>query len=121
MKKTAILLFTLLLFAGCASMFGENISYIKTDKPYTIEATRNYLPKDVAMQPAYTIYEGSKWACSNKTEAGDFICCLDSFGTMSQWKYCLLVDESLNGFGFFELGLSKGRRWSEGKQQLFKK
>lgn len=115
--KKILLLSALVVLAGCA----ENLSYIKIDKPYIIEATRNYLPKDVAVQPAYTIYEGSKWVCNYKTEVGDSICCLESFGNMVPWKYCLLVDENQNSFGFFELGLSKGLRWSEGKQPLFKK
>ena len=104
------------------SMLGmKKINYVKLDKPIEMEATRNYLPKDVEMQAAYTIYEETKWVCKYKTDAGDSICCSDRTISMGSWKYCLLVDEHNNGFAFFELGTSEYLPWSEGKQPLFKK
>jgi len=114
------------VLSGCTmgmmkSMIGmKKINYVKRDKPVEIEAIRNYLPSDVDM-PAYTIYEGTKWTCNYKTEAGDSICCSDRTIAMGSWKYCLLVDDQQNGFAFFELGTSEYLTWSEGKQPLFKK
>jgi hypothetical protein len=105
---------------GCVTT--EKITYTKLDKPYIVEATRNYLPKDVSMQPAYTIYEGSKWECRYKTEKGDSVCCFhEPYSSMSPWKYCLIVDKNQNGFAFIELGSNEFLNWSEGKQPLFKK
>jgi hypothetical protein len=92
------------------------------EKPVTLEATRNYLPPDVAGQPAYTIYEGSKWDCKVRTEKGDYVCCSrEAFSTMSPWKYCLIVDNEYKAYGFFELGSNEYTTWSEGKQALFRK
>lgn len=102
---------------GCAGM--EKVNYTRLEAPLSLEATRNYLPKDVAIQSAYTIYEGSQWTCNYKTEAGDYICCQDRTISMGTWKYCLLVDEQKNGFAFMELGTNEFLRWSEGKQSLF--
>lgn len=117
--KRFLFLITPFALIGCINM--EKTSYSKLDEPFSVEATKNYLPKDVSIQPAYTIYEGSQWACSYKTEAGDSICCLESYSTMSPWKYCLLLDENQNAFAFMELGRNEYLRWSEGKQPLFKK
>jgi len=120
MKKfLASLIVIVFILLGCVAL--EHISYTKLDKPFHVEATRNYLPEDVALQPAYTIYEGSKWTCDYKTQEGDSVCCLDSFGSGSPWKYCLLVDEKQNAFAFVELGVNKFLKWSEGKQPIFTK
>lgn len=111
-----------LIVIGCVSVSTERVTYTNLDKPYFIEATRNYLPKDVSMQPAYTIYEGSKWECKYKTEKGDSICCYkEAYSAMSPWKYCLIVDGNENGFAFIELGINEFLKWSEGKQPLFKR
>lgn len=117
MKKILFLIVPF-AFIGCVNL--EKISYSKLDEPFSVEATRNYLPKEVST-PVYTIYEDSKWVCNYKTEAGDYICCLESYSTMSTWKYCLLVDENQNAFAFMDLGKSEYLKWSEGKQPLFKK
>lgn len=119
MKKTMLLLSAPLFFFGCAGM--EKTTYSKFEQPFAVEAVRNYLPKDVSIQPAYTIYEGSKWACNYKTAAADAICCRDTTIYIGNWKYCLLVDNQQNGFAFIELGTGEFKRWSEGKQSLFKK
>lgn len=42
----------LMIFTGCAL---ENISYSKHESPFTVKATRNYLPKDTRPQPAYSL------------------------------------------------------------------
>ncbi len=114
-----MVLLSAVIVTGCAST--GKIAYTKLDKPYMLEATRNYLPKDVSIQPAYTIYEGSKWECLYKTEKGDSVCCTkEPYSSMSPWKYCLIVDDNYNAFAFIELGNSQYRNWSEGKQPLFK-
>lgn len=126
MKKYFIGLLMLFCLFGCTSVMEnligvEKTPYSRLEQPFKVEATRNYLPKDSILQPAYTIYEGSVWACNYKTEAGDFICCFEGTVAMGQWKYCLLVDEYQNGFAFMELGTNESLKWSEGKQPLFKK
>lgn len=118
MKFYIFTLGTGLFFFGCAGL--EKTTYSKLEKPFQVEATRNYLPNKL-IQPAYTIYEGTVWACDYKTDAGDPICCRDTTIYMGNWKYCLLLDDQFNGFAFFELGTSEYLKWSEGKQQLFRK
>lgn len=107
-------------FSGCAST--AMTTMIRTlEKPVTLQATRSYLPPGVAGQPTYTIYEGSKWDCKNTTEKGDYVCCSrEAFSSLSPWKYCLIVDNEYNAFGFFELGTSQYTTWSSGKQALFR-
>lgn len=106
------------LSIGCAS----TAAVTKLDTPISLEATKNYLPPDVMGQPAYTIYEGSKWDCKYKTESNDNVCCTrEPFSTMSPWKYCLILDGEFKAFGFFELGSNQYRTWSTGKQEIFKK
>ncbi len=103
---------------GCAT----TATITKIDTPVALEATRNYLPPDVMGQPAYTIYEGSKWDCNYKTEKNDYVCCSrEPFSTMSPWKYCLITDSEYNPYGYFELGAGQYKAWSTGKQQLFKR
>lgn len=100
----------------------EKIQYSNLSQPYKVIATRNYLPQDVKMVASYTIYENSKWSCNYGTPLGDSICCMsESFSTMSPWKYCILIDQEGNGFGFAELGTGDILKWSEGKQRLFHK
>ncbi|HEY4674130.1 MAG TPA: hypothetical protein VIH03_08190 [Nitrososphaerales archaeon] len=119
MKGYILYLAAFLLLLGCAGL--EKTTYTKLEQAFVLESIRNYLPKDVSIQPAYTIYEGSKWACNYKTGTGDAICCRDTINYMGEWNYCLLVDEQQNGFAFIELGTSEFKRWSEGRQPLFRK
>jgi len=122
MKISGLLTLCAIDFLLSACAFPEKIQYSKLPQPYSIIATRNYLPQDVKMVASYTIYENSKWICNYQTAQGASICCLsENFSTMSPWKYCLLVDHEENGFGFAELGTGDILKWSEGKQQLFRK
>lgn len=122
MKNICICLCFIFLAVGCASLGVMTTTTIKLDNPVALEATKNYLPPDVMEQPAYTIYEGSKWDCKYTTENHDYVCCSrEPFSTMSPWKYCLILDSEYRAFGYFELGSSQYKAWSTGKQQLFKK
>lgn len=113
-------LITFSLVSACT--LPEKIQYSSITQPYDVIATRNYLPQDVKMVASYTIYENSKWNCKNQTSQGDSICCMsENFSSMSPWKYCLLIDQKGNGFGFAELGTGDIVKWSEGKQPLFRK
>lgn len=122
MKIIVLLLFVGGLLCDCAYT-----SVIKIDKlkdPITLVATTNYLPTSVAgiKRPEYTIYEESKWDCNYLTSEGDYVCCSrEPFSSMSPWKYCLLVDTTYSGIGFFELGTGEYHQWPEFKQQLFRK
>ena len=119
MKPFLILSFLFLLI-GCVSTIPTNKTN-KMDNPFIIKSIKNYLPRDVSIQPAYTIYEGDKWECKYKTDNDDYVCCAENFSTMSPWKYCLLVDKDYNAFAFYELGMNRSHEWSEGKQPIFKK
>jgi hypothetical protein len=106
---------------GCSS----TVTVTKLDKlesPFALEATRNFQPPGVMGRPEYTIYDGSKWDCTYKTDKGDYVCCTrEPFSTMSPWKYWLIVDSEYKPFGFFELGSGTHTNWSGEKYMLFKK
>lgn len=117
-----IFMFPILIFllAGCVANTVSTISTAKIDPQLNLEAKINHLPGGVGNQPAYTIYEGSKWDCNYKTENNDYVCCSrEPFSSASPWKYCLLVDQNYNAFAYFELGMNSYRNWPEGKQPIF--
>lgn len=120
MKK--LLLISLIFFISCGPQAYKK-SLINLDSPILLQATRNYLPRDVETQPSYTIYEKSEWDCKYKNEEGDYVCCnkRSILDYLSRWKYCLLVDNDYKAFAFIEPGTGEHNLWSEGKQQLFQK
>lgn len=116
----------LIVSAGCVEMMSNAMTTktttTKVEEPFTIQATRNYLPRDVNIQPAYTIYEGTKWECKYRIDNGDYACCnVEQFSSASPWKYCLIVDADYKAYGFIELGVDKYIKWSEGKQPIFRR
>lgn len=120
MGKLLIVVCLAFLLASCTQV--HKTSLMNLDSPILLQAIRNYLPKDVEMQPSYTIYAESKWDCKYKNDKGDYVCCnKEAFSTLSPWKYCLLVDNDYAAFAFIELGSGEYILWSEGKQKLFKK
>jgi len=126
MKTMAVLIVLTALLVGCAEMMTDAVTTKATTtrlkEPFQIQATRNYLPKDVGMQPAYTIYEGTKWDCGQRIGSGDYVCCsVEQFSSSSPWRYCLVVDTDYRAYGFMELGADKYRAWSEGKQPIFER
>lgn len=121
MNKAYIFPILIFLLAGCVASTStvNTISTTKIDTQLNLEAKINHLPGG-GVGPAYTIYKGSKWDCTYKTEKNDYVCCSrEPFSSTSPWEYCLLVDQNYSAFAYFELGMNGYRNWPEGKQPIF--
>ena len=115
----------ILLLVGCAHFEtqGGKIYYTNLDKPFSLIATKNFLPSTAGRQRhAYIIYEGSKWDCKYDTDDGNYICCQsEPYSSKSLSKYCLLVDKNYNGYALMDLGDYESLKWVDGKQAIFRR
>ncbi len=113
-----LLVVLLVLLLGCAR--SQPVTLARLPAPIMIEATRNYLPTvmtGLPSNPAYTIYEGSRWECPYQADVDNYACCLaQQISAMSPWKYCVVTDTAFQPFAFIELGANAQIPWPDGKQ-----
>jgi hypothetical protein len=123
---------TAFISTGCAK--AGNVSTERLTNPIMLKAIVSYLPygtlnKEVYIAPYgvnkqvdYRIYAASKWSCNYKTADNNYVCCASQFYTpYIQWKYCLLVDQDYNAFGYFNSDSNAYSYWPEGKKPIFRR